>query len=230
MNLPAGAQVFTFEFEMHFLDDALWFPPVEDAMDDGLLAVGGDLSIERLLLAYSNGIFPWFNEDELPMWWSPDPRFVLFPGELKASKSMRQLLKREHFEFRIDTAFGDVIYNCSRMPREGQDGTWISDEVITAYTALHQLGYAHSAEAWYDGELVGGLYGVLLGCVFFGESMFSHKSNASKYAFIKWVEVLKANGIVLIDCQVHTEHLESLGAGMISRAEFLAILKKSAGR
>ena len=214
---------------MHFLDDALWFPPVEDAMDDGLLAVGGDLSIQRLLLAYSNGIFPWFNEDELPMWWSPDPRFVLFPGDLKVSKSMRQLLKREHFEFRIDTAFETVIYNCSRMPREGQDGTWISDEVITAYTALHQLGYAHSAEAWYDGELVGGLYGVLLGRVFFGESMFSHKSNASKYAFIKWVEVLKANGIVLIDCQVYTEHLESLGATMISRADFIEIIRSSLG-
>ena len=214
---------------LHFLDDDLWFPAVEDAMDDGLLAVGGDLRMERLLLAYSNGIFPWYNEDELPMWWSPDPRFVLFPEELKVSKSMGQILKRSEFEFRVDTVFEEVIFNCSRAPRQEQDGTWISDEIISAYTALHELGYAHSAEAWYEGELVGGLYGVLLGKVFFGESMFSRKSNASKYAFIKWVQLLSERGVVLIDCQVHTEHLESLGARMIGRAEFTALLRSNVG-
>lgn len=210
-----------------FLDDSLWFPPVEDALDDGLLAVGGDLSAERLLLAYHSGIFPWFNEDELPMWWSPDPRFVLFPEQLKVSKSMRQVVKRGDFEFRINTAFEDVIYNCSRVYREGQGGTWIGDEVIVAYTHLHKLGYAHSAEAWYAGELVGGLYGVLLGKVFFGESMFSLKSNASKFAFINWVEFLNNNGVVLIDCQVYTGHLESLGAGMISRGQFIEIINNN---
>ena len=214
---------------IHILDDTLWFPPVDDALDDGLLAAGGDLGTDRLLLAYRSGIFPWFNEDEVPMWWSPDPRFVLFPDELRVSKSMRQVLKQDGvgFEFRIDTAFEEVIFNCSRVEREGQDGTWISDEVIDAYTALHKLGYVHSAEAWYDGMLVGGLYGVLLGQVFFGESMFSLQSNASKYAFIKWVEVLKANGIVLIDCQVYTKHLESLGAENISRQLFIEILNQN---
>ena len=209
---------------IHVLDDDLWFPAVEDARDDGLLAIGGDLGAERLLLAYSNGIFPWFNEDEPPLWWSPDPRFVLFPEELKVSKSMQRLIKQGRFEFRIDTAFEAVITNCSKAPREGQDGTWISHEVIAAYTALHRLGYAHSAEAWRDGELVGGLYGVLLGKVFFGESMFSMESNASKFAFINWVEVLKGYGVVLIDCQVFTEHLESLGALMVSRAGFIDII------
>ncbi len=214
---------------IHILDDELWFPPVDDALDDGLLAVGGDLSADRLLLAYHSGIFPWFNEDEVPMWWSPDPRFVLFPDELRISKSMQQVLKRNGsgFEFRVNTAFEDVIFNCSRVEREGQDGTWVSDEVIAAYTVLHNLGYVHSAETWCDGVLVGGLYGVLLGKVFFGESMFSLQSNASKYAFIKWVEVLKANGVVLIDCQVYTEHLESLGARMISRAAFIDILDRN---
>lgn len=214
---------------LHFLDDDLWFPEVDEAMDDGLLAVGGDLRMERLLLAYSNGIFPWFNEDELPMWWSPDPRFVLFPRELKVSKSMKQVLKRNELEFRVDTVFEEVIFNCSRVPRYEQDGTWISDEIISAYTALYELGYAHSAEAWYEDELVGGLYGVLLGKVFFGESMFSRKSNASKYAFIKWVQFLSERGVVLIDCQVHTEHLESLGARMIGRAEFMALLRANVG-
>ena len=207
-----------------FLDDSLWFPPVEDALDDGLLAVGGDLSVERLLLAYHSGIFPWFNEDELPMWWSPDPRFVLFPEQLKVSKSMRQVMKRGDFEFRIDTAFEDVIYYCSRVYREGQGGTWIGDDVIAAYINLHKLGYAHSAEAWYNGELVGGLYGVLLGRVFFGESMLSLRSNASKFAFICLVQKLKVMGVVLIDCQVHTPHLESLGARMISRNQFIQLL------
>jgi len=207
-----------------FLDDDLWFPPLEDAEPDGLLAAGGDLSVQRLLLAYHNGIFPWFNEDEIPLWWSPDPRFVLFPPELKVSKSMQQLLKKNEFEFRINTAFEEVIHNCRGITRKGMDGTWITEEVADAYIRLHHLGYAHSAEAWKDGELAGGLYGIKLGNVFFGESMFSRQSNASKYAFICWVRHLAGQGIRLIDCQVHTPHLESLGARMISRNQFIQLL------
>jgi leucyl/phenylalanyl-tRNA--protein transferase len=209
---------------LYVLDEELWFPPVEEALEDGLLAVGGDLSVDRLLLAYHSGIFPWYSEDEPPMWWSPDPRFVLFPDELKVSKSMRQVIKRNEFEFRVDTAFDQVIANCAAMPREGQDGTWITVEIEASYTELNRRGYAHSAEAWQDGELVGGLYGVKLGNIFFGESMFSRKSNASKFAFINWVQLLKQQGVVLIDCQVFTEHLESLGARMIPRSEFIGLL------
>jgi leucyl/phenylalanyl-tRNA--protein transferase len=209
---------------LHWLNDDLWFPPLSDALEDGLLAVGGDLSTERLLLAYKNGIFPWFNEDEPPMWWSPDPRFVLFPDELKVSKSMKQLLRRNEFEFRTDTAFSEVIANCKNMERAGQDGTWITETVEEAYTKLHVLGYAHSAEAWHNDELVGGLYGIKLGKSFFGESMFSKKANASKFAFISWVEELKKQGVQLIDCQVYTPHLESLGARMISRSDFIDLV------
>jgi leucyl/phenylalanyl-tRNA--protein transferase len=211
---------------VYLLDDSLWFPPVTDARPDGLLAVGGELSTERLLLAYSNGIFPWYNEGEVPMWWSPDPRFVLFPGELKVSKSMRQVINKGVFEFRVDSAFEEVIYNCGNVERKGMDGTWISDDIMESYTGLHELGYAHSAEAWQDGALVGGLYGVRLGDIFFGESMFSHVSNASKFAFINWVELLREQGIRLIDCQVHTPHLESLGARMIPRDQFIGMLRE----
>jgi leucyl/phenylalanyl-tRNA--protein transferase len=193
-------------------------------LPDGLLAIGGDLGTERLLLAYQKGIFPWYNEDEIPQWWSPDPRFVLFPAELKVSKSMQQLIKKKKFEFRVDTAFEEVIHNCRKIKRRGMDGTWISEEVAQAYTQLHHIGYAHSAEAWHEGKLVGGLYGVKLGKVFFGESMFSKESNASKFAFINWVLALKGQGIALIDCQVHTAHLESLGAKMIPRAKFIELL------
>ncbi len=210
---------------VYMLDDTLWFPPVAEAMPDGLLAAGGDLSVERLLLAYQSGIFPWYNEDEIPLWWSPDPRFVLFPDELKVSKSMKQIIKRGDFEFGVNNDFVTVISNCSTIKRDGQPGTWISDEIIDAYTRLHELGFAYSAEAWQGSELVGGLYGVLLGNIFFGESMFSRVSNASKFAFIKWVELLQANGIILIDCQVHTPHLESLGARMIERELFLEKIK-----
>lgn len=211
---------------LYLLDNELWFPPVEEALDDGLLAVGGDLSVDRLLLAYKSGIFPWFSDDEPPMWWCPDPRFVLFPPELKVSKSMKQVIRKNEFEFRVNTAFSEVIANCASMPREGQDGTWITSEIEDAYTELHRLGYAHSAEAWQGDELVGGLYGIRLGNIFFGESMFSKKSNASKFAFIKWVELLQRQGVVLIDCQVFTEHLESLGARMIGRGEFIGMLEK----
>lgn len=212
--------------QLHILNsEELWFPPAEDALEDGLLALGADLSTDRLLLAYRSGIFPWF-DDEVPMWWCPDPRFVLYPDELKVSNSMKQVMKKGSFEFMINTAFEKVIANCKAVEREGQDGTWITDKVEGAYTQMHQLGYAHSAEAWLDGELVGGLYGIRLGNIFFGESMFSHVSNASKFAFIKYIEKLKAEGVVLIDCQVYTEHLESLGARMVSRGLFLEILKK----
>jgi leucyl/phenylalanyl-tRNA--protein transferase len=210
---------------LHLLDDKLWFPPVDDALEDGLLALGGDLSTDRLLLAYHHGIFPWYSE-ETPLWWCPDPRFVLFPSELKVSKSMKQVLKSERFELRTDTCFEAVIANCRAKDRPGQDGTWITDDVQEAYTALRHLGYAHSAEAWHNGELVGGLYGVRLGKVFFGESMFSHESNASKFAFISYVQQLVAEGVELIDCQVYTEHLASLGARMISREDFIRSLER----
>ena len=205
---------------LQVLDDKLWFPPPEAALEDGLLAIGGDLSTERLLLAYRNGIFPWF-DDEVPLWWCPDPRFVLYPAELKVSKSMKQLLKKEAFRFTTNTAFEQVINHCRQTPRKGQDGTWITEEVRRAYTELHSMGYAHSAETWRGDTLVGGLYGIRMGKVFFGESMFSHASNASKYAFIKYVRQLQNEDVQLIDCQVYTAHLESLGAKMIERSLFL---------
>lgn len=210
---------------LHVLNKNLWFPPVTDAMSDGLLAVGGDLSVERLLLAYSKGIFPWFDGD-VPMWWCPHPRFVLFPSELKISKSMKVLLKRNTFQFTTNRAFAQVIKACKETERAGQNGTWITDDVELAYIELHQLGFAHSAEVWQNGELAGGLYGLRLGNIFFGESMFSHVSNASKYAFIKWVNLLVKDNVDLIDCQVYTEHLESLGAKMIDRKEFITWIEK----
>ena len=201
------------------------FPPVQLAEPDGLLAAGGDLSTERLLVAYRQGIFPWYEGRHI-LWWCPDPRFVLFPDELRESKSMKQLLKRDVFDFRVDTAFGDVISNCKTISRKGQESTWITDEVKMAYTRLHEAGYAHSAETWSDGQLVGGLYGVRMGRVFFGESMFSKASNASKYAFIRYVRQLRDEGVELIDCQVYTPHLESLGARMIPRDNFISLLDK----
>lgn len=207
------------------LDKELIFPPVHLAEPDGLLAIGGDLSTERLLLAYRNGIFPWYEGDHI-LWWCPDPRFALIPSELKISKSMHQLIKRETFTFTIDRAFTEVISNCKTVPRRGQDGTWITEDVREAYTRLHKAGYAHSAEVWQGDELMGGLYGVRLGQVFFGESMFSKVSNASKYAFISYVEHLKTEDVQLIDCQVYTAHLESLGARMMARQNFVQMLKK----
>lgn len=208
---------------LHILDNELWFPPVGQALPDGLLAVGGDLSIERLLLAYRSGIFPWYSDDEPPLWWSPDPRFVLLPEDLKVSKSMGQVIRKNLFEFRVDTHFTDVMFHCKEVEREGQDGTWITDDIVIAYTRLHEAGYAHSAEAWQDGRLVGGLYGLLIGKVFFGESMFSLVSNASKFAFICWVRHLQQQGVELIDCQVYTVHLESLGARMMPRQDFIKL-------
>jgi leucyl/phenylalanyl-tRNA---protein transferase len=208
---------------LFILDKELLFPPVELAEPDGLLAAGGDLSQERLLLAYRQGIFPWYEGRHI-LWWCPDPRFVLFPQELKTSTSMRQLIRRHTFDFRIDSDFRQVIAKCRTIARRGQEGTWITEEVKEAYTRLHEAGYAHSAEVWLNGVLVGGLYGIRLGKVFFGESMFSTVSNASKYAFISYVQQLQAEGVELIDCQVYTEHLESLGARMISRPEFVGLI------
>jgi len=210
---------------MVVLDDKLWFPHPNNAMEDGLLAIGGDLSIERLLLAYRSGIFPWYN-DETPLWWHPNPRFVLFPQELIISKSMKQVIAKNTFEFRSNTDFFQVISNCKNIYRKDQDGTWINNDVIKAYSQLHQQGFAHSAETWQNDKLVGGLYGVKLGKIFFGESMFSLTSNASKFAFISYVQELIKEGVHLIDCQIYTEHLESLGARMIDRTSFIKLLGK----
>jgi leucyl/phenylalanyl-tRNA---protein transferase len=207
------------------LDKELVFPPVHLAEPDGLLAIGADLSTERLLLAYRNGIFPWY-EGEHILWWCPDPRFVLFPNELKIGKSIKPLLKKNEFAFTNNKAFSQVIHHCKETKRPGQQGTWITDEVEKAYCKMHELGYAHSAEVWKDDELVGGIYGIKLGKVFFGESMFSKESNASRFAFIKYVQQLKEEGIELIDCQVYTEYLESFGARMIERKEFIKYLQQ----
>jgi leucyl/phenylalanyl-tRNA--protein transferase len=210
------------------LDHELWFPPVEEATKEGLLAIGGDLSADRLLLAYRSGIFPWFNEDEPPLWWCPDPRFVLFPDELYISKSMDQLHRKNKFRVTINQAFEEVIWQCAAT-RKNKEGTWITDEIIDAYNELHRLGYAVSVEAWINDQLVGGLYGIKMGKLFFGESMFNKVSNASKYAFISYVLQMQKEGIVLIDCQVYTPHLESMGARMIDRELFLNILNKNIG-
>jgi leucyl/phenylalanyl-tRNA--protein transferase len=209
-----------------FLNERLWFPPVEAADEDGLLAVGGDLSTERLLLAYRNGIFPWY-DGPIPLWWNPDPRLVLFPDRLKISKSMKQVLKKGQFTFSKNQRFREVMHHCGATYRKGQSGsTWVTVELINAYEKLHKLGFAHSFEAWENGVLAGGLYGILLGKVFFGESMFTHVNNASKAAFIKAVGQLKQEGIQLIDCQVETAHLMSLGAELITRKEFIGMLEK----
>jgi leucyl/phenylalanyl-tRNA--protein transferase len=212
---------------MHILSDKLYFPPLQEADEDGLLAIGGDLSTERLLLAYSSGIFPWYSDDEPILWWSPNPRFVLFPNELKISKSMKSVLNKQAFTFTINNHFENVLQHCKTVARQGQDGTWITEEILHAYNKLHQLGYAISAEAWQNNKLIGGLYGIKLGNVFFGESMFSLLPNASKFAFIKLVQHLQKQGVVLIDCQIYTEHLESLGARMIERGYFLEIIEKN---
>ena len=208
------------------LDENIWFPPLEDALEDGLLAMGGDVSTKRLIKAYQEGIFPWY-EGETPLWWSPNPRFVIYPANLKVSATMKQVIKRQEFVFKTNTAFDQVIAHCKKIKRAGQYGIWITPAVEKAYNILHQLGIAHSAEAWKGDTLVGGLYGIKMGKLFFGESMFSNQSNASKYAFIEYVEILKNEGVVLIDCQVYTSHLESLGAIMIARNEFMEILKRN---
>ncbi|WP_452222354.1 leucyl/phenylalanyl-tRNA--protein transferase [Lacinutrix salivirga] len=207
---------------MHILNQNIVFPEVNLANEEGLLAYGGDLSVERLLLAYKSGIFPWFNEDEVILWWSPDPRFVLFPEELKVSKSMKQFLKKCDYDITINKNFKAVITECAKAKREGQSGTWITKNMIEAYCELHKKGYAKSVEVWRDKTLVGGLYGVDLGNgVFCGESMFAKESNASKAGFITFIQ---NTDYTLFDCQVYTNHLERLGAKDISREAFLEFL------
>ncbi|MPQ32052.1 leucyl/phenylalanyl-tRNA--protein transferase [Clostridium estertheticum] len=205
------------------LSNELIFPHPSLSDDDGLLAIDGDLSQERLLLAYSNGIFPWYSNDEPILWWSPDPRFIVYPKDIRISHSMKKILKKNIYKVTFDTHFRDVISNCSNLRREA--GTWITNEMIEAYCKLHALGYAHSVETWFNDELVGGLYGISIGKCFFGESMFSTMDNASKVAFITFGRVLENKGFSLIDCQVHTNHLESLGAIYMPREKFLELVK-----
>ncbi|MDX1469953.1 MAG: leucyl/phenylalanyl-tRNA--protein transferase [Flavobacteriaceae bacterium] len=208
---------------MRWLTTNLKFPPVDEATEDGLLAVGGDLSIERLVLAYRNGIFPWYSEESPILWWSPDPRFILFPKELKVSKSMRQFMRKSNLKITFNQDFDSVIEECAGMERPGQGGTWITDEMLNSYKQLHRRGIAKSVEAYENDILVAGLYGIDLGNgVFCGESMFTKKSNASKAAFIHFV---KNSDYKIIDCQVYTPHLESLGAREIPRSKFLKYLK-----
>jgi leucyl/phenylalanyl-tRNA--protein transferase len=214
LQLPGG--------RIRVLGPDLTFPPVEQALDDpnGLLAIGGDLSPQRLLAAYRHGIFPWFSTGQPILWWSPAPRMVLYPQELNISRSMRKRLKQQDYEVRYNTAFREVMQACAETVRPDQDGTWISGPMIEAYATLQELGHALSAETWIDGQLAGGLYGVRIGRMFFGESMFHRVSNASKIAFIHLVQELQRQGCGLIDCQMHTSHLASLGAREIPRSEF----------
>ena len=206
-------------------DDSFQFPDPEKAEPPGIVASGGNLSPGMLVSAYRQGIFPWFSDDDPILWWSPDPRFVLYPERLHISKSMRRVMKRGVYTITYDTAFDQVIAECSAKDRPGQDGTWITRDMRDAYSVLHRLGFAHSAEAWENERLAGGLYGISLGKVFCGESMFSHRPNASKAAFISLVRALSTRGVELIDCQVYTRHLHSLGAEDIPRSRYLGELK-----
>ena len=210
-----------------WLADNTPFPPVEKALrsPDGLLAAGGDLSVSRLLEAYRHGIFPWFNPGEPVLWWSPDPRMALIPGEFRISRSLARVLRNRIFDVRIDTAFEQVMRGCA-APRHGHGGTWIHEDMIAAYCALHRLGHAHSVEAWMDGRLAGGLYGVSIGHMFYGESMFSRASNASKVAMAHLAAQLERWHFGMIDCQMKTPHLASLGAREIPRSEFIARLRE----
>ncbi|MCH9660758.1 MAG: leucyl/phenylalanyl-tRNA--protein transferase [Bacteroidetes bacterium] len=212
---------------MIYLSNELWFPPISESSSEGLLAIGGDLSASRLLLAYQSGVFPWYEKGDPILWWSPDPRMVLFPDSMKVSKSMRQLLKKNIFRVSMNTSFSDVIRHCAEAKRQGQEDTWITEEMIRAYENLHHLGHAISIEVWKDDQLVGGLYGIDLPDrkVFCGESMFSTESNASKVGFYFLVESLKKRHYKLIDCQVYTDHLASLGAEKITRTAFLSYLQ-----
>lgn len=211
---------------MYMLRKEIMFPPVDEADEDGFLAVGGDLSPERLLEAYRNGIFPWYNEHEPICWWSPDPRCILYPHKLHISKSMQKIIREQHFTFTINGDFEKVMRMCKTVKRRNGPGTWIQEEMVEAYTHLYKLGYAYSAEAWQGGSLAGGLYGIKIGRVFFGESMFTTVSNASKFAFIKFVQQRCKEEIALIDCQQRTAHLESLGAEMADRKLFIKMLNE----
>jgi leucyl/phenylalanyl-tRNA--protein transferase len=208
------------------------FPPVEQALvePNGLLAAGGDLSATRLIEAYRRGIFPWYESPQPILWWSPSPRMVLFPGQVHVSRSLQKRLKRQEYQLTFDRAFGQVIEYCSRVNRDGQEDTWIGGEMVAAYQQLYELGYAHSVETWYEGELVGGLYGIAIGRVFFGESMFSLRSDASKVAFVHLARQLQNWGFSLIDCQVTNPHLISLGAEEIDRDHFLGIIEQHIDR
>ena len=210
---------------IYLLDEKLVCPPPEGA-EKGIVAVGGDLSPERLLLAYQQGIFPWYSNDEPIIWWSPDPRFVLFTDDLHISKSMRRVLNSSKFSITFDTDFLFVIQHCALISRKAEEGTWITPEMIDAYCQLHELGYAHSIEVWKENKIVGGLYGVSLGKCFFAESMFHKENNASKFAFIKLVELLKQKEFHFMDSQLHTEHVGTLGAKNISRKKFMRLLEK----
>lgn len=211
---------------MKYLGPQDEFPPVEEATAEGLLAFGGDLSPKRLIDAYSRGIFPWYDSEHPILWWSPDPRMVLFPENLKVSKSMRQLLKKQVFEVSFNKAFSEVMENCAIMKRPGQEGTWITPEMKQAYLSLHQQNIATSVEVWNEGELVGGLYGIYLRekKIFCGESMFSKVSNSSKYGLVHLVQELQKDGLLLVDCQIYTPHLATLGAAEIPRSIFLEYL------
>jgi leucyl/phenylalanyl-tRNA--protein transferase len=209
------------------LSDELVFPPPQFASRDGLLAVGGDLSHERLLLAYRKGIFPWFSDDEPILWWSPDPRLVLYPGDLRVSKSLKKTIRKNVFHVTMDQDFTRVITSCAHVRLQNNQKTWLVEDMVSAYCKLHELGFAHSVEAWCEGELAGGLYGVSLGRCFFGESMFTRVSNASKVAFVALVEHLRNFWFEIIDCQVTTEHLIRFGAREIPRLLFLNQLEKS---
>jgi leucyl/phenylalanyl-tRNA---protein transferase len=214
-----------FYFCMHIISKELFFPPVEEASNDGILAIGGDLSTERLLLAYKSGIFPWFEDGDPIVWWSPPLRMVVFPEDFKVSKSIRNIINRGLFTITFNTSFREVISNCQQIKRDHQYGTWITDEMLEAYCKLHEIGVAKSIEVWRNEELVGGLYGIDMGHVFCGESMFSKVSNASKIAFVSLIKYLKEQNYKLLDCQVYNEHLDSLGAVEIPRSDFLSILK-----
>lgn len=220
IQLPAG--------RILLLDRYTSFPPVEEALTDpnGLLAIGGDLTTNRLLDAYTHGIFPWFSAGEPIVWWSPDPRMVLYPDELKISRSMSRRLNRKDYEVRFNTSFRQVMQACAETRRPGQDGTWITNEMIDAYCALHVSGHAMSAETWIGNRLAGGLYGVRIGKMFYGESMFHHVTDASKIAFVHLVQELKRQNFGLLDCQMKTSHLASLGAREISRKEFCQLMSK----
>ncbi|NRS87238.1 leucyl/phenylalanyl-tRNA--protein transferase [Flavobacterium sp. 7E] len=210
---------------MYYLSQDLFFPDVSLTHSSGIIALGGDLSPQRLLLAYKSGIFPWFEDGEPITWWSPNPRMVLFLDELVVTKSMRKILNRDTFTVTFNQNFREVIANCQQIKRDGQNGTWITNDMIEAYCKLHEVGIAKSVEVWQDGQIVGGLYGIDLGHIFCGESMFSKVSNASKVAFITLVRHLKQENYKLLDCQVYNEHLESLGCREIPRKDFISILK-----
>ncbi|MBK8669201.1 MAG: leucyl/phenylalanyl-tRNA--protein transferase [Saprospiraceae bacterium] len=211
----------------YFLDTRIAFPHPEAVKSSGILAIAGDLSVSRLLLAYHYGIFPWYNSNEPILWWCPKQRYVIIPDKVKVAKSMNAYFNQQKYRVSYNSCFADIVNHCRNVPRHGQDGTWINDDILESYTALYDLGYAISAEVWDGDELVGGLYGVCLGKVFFGESMFSLKSNASKFGFISLARKLAASGFYLIDCQIQNSYLDSLGGEFMPGHDFQAVLKKN---